>query len=223
MLKPIFSVNTAKGSEGAVNLHAVALPGRPETGPDQAAANRLVAGADEQFEPIAAVAEQADIEPLHARLADQGQQQRLAGAARLTRETRSQGDPGDLARDGRTDGSLAAGAAAAGEAGADVVEIEHRERREHRTGAKARADVVEAEAVAADRDRALEAGRLVGAGEGQARPAEEQRQDVQPRRDVAERNRPDLRFLQRPQPDGAGRRARGEAAIAEAEPAQGEP
>src|SRR5688572_7434762 len=127
-LKAFFSLNAPKGSERAVDLHAVALPGGPEAGRDQAAADRLVAGADEQLEAVAAVAEQADVEPLHARLADQRQQQRLAGAARLAGEARGEGDPRHLPGDGRADRPFAAGAAAAGEAGADIVEIEHRER-----------------------------------------------------------------------------------------------
>ena len=153
-----------------------------------------------------------------------GDEQRVAGAARLAGEARGEADAGDLPRDGGAHAALAAGAAAAGEAGADVVEVEHRdgERREQGADAQAGADIVEAEAVAADGDRPFEAGRLVGAGQvRRARPRN--REEVQPRLDVAERDRPDLGLLQRAQPDAAGRRARGQAALAEAEPVERQP
>ena len=114
----------------------------------------------------------------------------------------------------------------------DVLQIERARSAAARTGAEPEppADVVEAEAVTGHRHRALEPAVLLRPLQRHPRPAEQQRQDVEPRLDVAERDRPDLRLLERAEPDGCrsprarrGRARRGRTSRARAGAAAGRP
>ena len=98
------------------------------------------------------------------------------------------------------------------------VEVERgeRQRREQRPGAQLRRSCRRRRSRGArpsPRPRSAPS-RLVAA-QRQPRPAEEQRQQVEPRLDVAERHRAELRLLERARPQAAARLARGEAAAAE--------